>query len=145
MNRPPFSSNRKSYSCNMGQTQKDRHNIHIGVTTTYIAEQSKPEQKQFAFAYTITITNLGTSAAQLLNRHWIITDAEGNVQEVRGEGVVGKQPTIEPGATYTYSSGAMIPTEYGHMQGSYQMLGDQGEFFDADIPAFTLAIPNILH
>jgi ApaG protein len=129
----------------MALKHKDRHNIHVAATTTYLPEQSDPDMQEYAFAYTITITNLGSATAQLLNRHWIITDANGSVQEVRGEGVIGKQPTIEPGTTYSYSSGAIIATEIGHMQGSYEMLGDQGDFFDADIPAFTLAKPNSLH
>ena len=129
----------------MSLKQKERHNIHIAVVTDYMNDHSDPDQEQFAFSYTITITNLGSSTAQLLNRHWIITDAEGNVQEVRGEGVIGKQPVIEPGASYTYSSGAIIATEIGHMQGSYEMLGDEGEFFNAEITAFTLAKPNVLH
>ena len=117
----------------------------MSVKTHYLAEQSRPKNDKYLFSYTITITNLGIRSAQLLNRHWIITDANGNVQEVQGEGVIGEQPVIKPGQSYTYTSGTMIETEYGHMQGSYQMINEKRQLFDADIPAFTLAKPHSLH
>jgi ApaG protein len=119
--------------------------IDIDVETHYIEEQSIPEQDRYVFAYTITIANIGELPAKLLRRHWIITDSDGNVQEVRGEGVVGEQPDIAPGDRYRYTSGTILETPVGTMQGSYLMRGDDGMEFDAEIPAFTLAIPHILH
>ncbi len=122
-----------------------RHAIRVTVQTQYLAGQSAPEQNRYAFAYTITIENLGEVAAKLLTRHWIITDANGGVQEVRGEGVVGEQPYLRPGEGFRYTSGAVITTPVGSMQGSYQMLADDGAEFDAPIPVFTLAVPRTLH
>lgn len=119
--------------------------IDIDVETHYIEEQSFPEQDRYVFAYTITIANTGELAAKLLRRHWIITDSDGNVQEVRGEGVVGEQPDIAPGDLYRYTSGTILETPVGCMQGSYLMRGDDGREFNAVIPAFTLAIPHFLH
>jgi len=121
------------------------HKIRVDVSTSYIEDQSRPDEGRFVFAYTITIHNEGTIAAQLLTRHWIITDANGKVQEVRGEGVVGEQPHLQPGQGFRYSSGAVIETPVGAMQGSYQMLTDDGEHFDADIAPFRLAKPGLLH
>lgn len=123
----------------------DRYQILVEVATSYIEEQSDPEQNQYVFSYTITITNSGTQTAQLLGRHWVITDAHSEVQEVQGEGVVGEKPIIEPGTSYTYTSGVVLSTKVGHMQGSYQMLSEDGQLFDAQIDAFTLARPNALH
>lgn len=120
-------------------------NIQVDVKTTYIEEQSAPDQNRYVFAYTITIRNEGDSTAKLLTRHWIISDANGNVQEVHGEGVVGEQPYIKPGSSFQYTSGTVIETPVGSMRGSYQMLSDEGEAFDAPIPAFTLSPPNTLH
>jgi ApaG protein len=119
--------------------------IDIDVEAHYIEEQSLPEQDRYVFAYTVTIANTGKLPAKLLRRHWIITDSDGNVQEVRGEGVVGEQPDIAPGDYYRYTSGTILETPVGTMQGSYLMRGDDGLEFDAEIPAFTLAIPHILH
>ena len=119
--------------------------IEVLVQISYLPEQSLPENNRFVFAYTITISNLGTQNAQLLNRHWFITDANDHVQEVVGEGVVGEQPVIAPGQSFNYTSGTMIETEYGHMHGSYQMINEDGQLFEAKIPAFTLARPHSLH
>lgn len=119
--------------------------IDIDIKTQYIEEQSLPEQDRYVFAYTITISNHGNVPAKLLRRHWVITDSDGNVQEVDGEGVVGEQPQIAPGDHYRYTSGTILETPVGTMQGSYLMRSDSGEEFNAEIPVFTLAIPHILH
>jgi ApaG protein len=119
--------------------------IAVEVETAYIEEQSDPRDKRFVFSYTITIRNEGRVPARLLTRHWIITDANGKVQEVRGDGVVGEQPYLKPGQGFRYSSGAVIETPVGAMQGSYQMVGDDGLQFDAPIAPFRLAIPGVLH
>ncbi|MBX5460364.1 MAG: Co2+/Mg2+ efflux protein ApaG [Steroidobacteraceae bacterium] len=121
-----------------------RYRIRVDVETRYLEEQSDPRERKFVFAYTITLRNEGRVPAKLLTRHWIITDANGKVQEVRGEGVVGEQPHLEPGQGFRYSSGAMIETPVGTMQGSYQMVADDGARFDAPIPLFRLAMPGIL-
>lgn len=121
------------------------HRIRVEVETAYLDEQSEPGEQRFVFAYTITIRNEGELPARLLTRHWIITDANGKVQEVRGEGVVGEQPYLQPGQGFRYSSGAVLETPVGSMQGSYQMLADDGLHFDAPIPAFRLAVPGLLH
>jgi ApaG protein len=121
------------------------HNITVEVETRYIEGQSEPDNDRYVFSYTITIRNEGVVPAQLLSRHWVITDANGNVQEVKGEGVVGEQPHLNPGEGFQYTSGAMIATPVGSMRGTYQMVADNGDHFDAEIPAFTLAIPRTLH
>ncbi|BAP41942.1 Co2+/Mg2+ efflux protein ApaG [Pseudomonas sp. 21LCFQ02] len=122
-----------------------RYQIDVSVVTRYLAEQSNPEQSRFAFAYTITVHNNGLLPAKLLSRHWIITDGDGNVEEVRGDGVVGQQPLIQPGQSHTYSSGTVMPAKVGNMQGSYQMLAEDGKRFDAVIVPFRLAVPGALH
>jgi ApaG protein len=122
-----------------------RHRISIDVETTYLDDQSEPREQRYVFAYTITIRNEGEIPAKLLTRHWIITDANGRVQEVRGDGVVGEQPYLKPGQGFRYSSGAVLETPVGTMQGSYQMVADDGAQFDAPIPAFRLAMPGMLH
>jgi ApaG protein len=119
--------------------------IRVVVETAYVEEQSDPQDGRFVFSYTITIRNEGPTPARLLTRHWIITDANGKVQEVRGDGVVGEQPYLKPGQGFRYSSGAVIETPVGSMQGSYQMVADDGEQFDAPIAPFRLAIPGVLH
>ena len=119
--------------------------IRVDVETAYVEEQSDPQDGRFVFSYTITIRNEGVMPARLLTRHWIITDANGKVQEVRGDGVVGEQPYLKPGQGFRYSSGAVIETPVGAMQGSYQMVADDGEQFDAPIPPFRLAIPGVLN
>ncbi|MBU0902380.1 MAG: Co2+/Mg2+ efflux protein ApaG [Gammaproteobacteria bacterium] len=122
-----------------------RYNIDVSVVTRYLPEQSQPEQSRFAFAYTVTVSNTGEIPAKLLSRHWVITDGDGRVQEVRGAGVVGQQPLIEPGASHTYSSGTVMTTRVGIMQGSYQMLAEDGKRFEATIAPFRLAVPGSLH
>lgn len=124
---------------------KRAYNIEVEVATSYIAEQSAPAQGRFVFAYTITIHNTGSVGALLVSRHWHIKDAEGHVQEVHGEGVVGVQPHIEPGEAFQYTSGALIETATGIMRGHYAMVADDGMKFNAEIPAFTLAVPHTLH
>jgi ApaG protein len=119
--------------------------IRVDVETAYVEEQSDPQDGRFVFSYTITIRNEGPTPARLLTRHWIITDANGKVQEVRGDGVVGEQPYLKPGQGFRYSSGAVIETPVGSMQGSYQMVDDDGAQFDAPIAPFRLAIPGVLH
>ena len=122
-----------------------RYQIDVNVTTRYLPEQSQPEQNRFAFAYSIDIANLGDVAAKLLSRHWLITDGDGRVQEVRGARVVGQQPLIAPGACHSYSSGTVMATRVGTMQGSYQMLAEDGTHFEATIAPFRLAVPGSLH
>ncbi|OHC30008.1 MAG: Co2+/Mg2+ efflux protein ApaG [Pseudomonadales bacterium RIFCSPHIGHO2_02_FULL_60_43] len=122
-----------------------RYNIDVSVVTRYLPEQSQPEQNRFAFAYTVTVSNKGELPAKLLSRHWVITDGDGRVQEVRGAGVIGQQPLIEAGASHTYSSGTVMATRVGIMQGSYQMLAEDGKRFDAMIAPFRLAVPGSLH
>ncbi|HEX9803192.1 MAG TPA: Co2+/Mg2+ efflux protein ApaG, partial [Gammaproteobacteria bacterium] len=114
------------------------YKIDIEVETHYIEEQSLPDEERYVFAYTITIRNSGTLPAKLLNRHWVITDGNGKTQEVRGEGVVGEQPHIGPGDYFRYTSGTLLDTPVGTMQGSYTMLADDGNEFEAIIPVFTL-------
>ena len=119
--------------------------LEISVATQFLDEQSDPDGGRYVFAYTIRIRNLGRLPAQLLDRHWVITDGNGKIEEVRGEGVVGEQPRLEPGEAFTYTSGAVLETAVGSMQGSYHMSGDDGTEFDAPIPPFTLAVPRTLH
>ena len=126
-------------------SENNPYDIKVNVKTTYIPEQSDPDTDRYVFAYTITIHNEGSIAAKLLTRHWIINDANGNVQEVHGEGVVGEQPYLSPGESFQYTSGTVIETPVGSMEGSYQMLAEDGTPFDAQIPAFTLSLPNKLH
>jgi ApaG protein len=121
------------------------YDIAVKTRTVYIADQSDPANDRYVFAYTITITNSGSVAAQLLSRHWIITDAADKVQEVRGKGVVGEQPHLKPGESFEYTSGSAIATPVGTMRGSYQMIADDGTKFEAPIPEFTLSIPRVLH
>lgn len=122
-----------------------RYKIDVSVVTRYLPEQSQPEQSRFAFAYTVTVSNNGELPAKLLSRHWVITDGDGRVQEVRGAGVIGQQPLIAPGASHTYGSGTVMATRVGIMQGSYQMLAEDGKRFDAPIEPFRLAVPGSLH
>ena len=119
--------------------------IRIQVVTSYIDDQSEPDSDRYVFAYTITITNEGDVAAKLISRHWVITDANGKVQEVSGDGVVGEQPHLRPGEEFRYSSGAVLETPVGAMQGLYRMQAENGVDFDAPIAAFTLAVPGLLH
>jgi ApaG protein len=121
------------------------YDIRIEVDTRFLDEQSAPRENRFVFAYTITIRNRGSVAAQLLNRHWIITDGNGKVQEVRGAGVVGEQPWMRPGDDFQYTSGAVLETAVGTMRGSYEMVADDGTRFEAPVPEFTLSVPRTLH
>ena len=126
-------------------TESVQYGIHVNVKADYLADQSKPDDHRFVFAYTVTIENAGSEAARLLNRHWIIADANGRIQEVRGKGVVGEQPHLKPGESFRYTSGTVIETPIGSMHGSYEMRADDGTFFDAEIPPFSLATPGSLH
>ena len=126
-------------------TASDKHQIQIDVRTVYLPGQSAPDQNRYVFAYTITITNSGSVPARLVTRHWVITDANEQTREVRGEGVVGEQPYLLPGTSFQYTSGTILETPVGTMRGSYQMIADDGTQFDAEIPVFTLSIPRTLH
>ena len=122
-----------------------RYEATVSAQTQFVAEQSDQANDRFVFAYTITIRNTGTVPAQLISRHWIITDSRNEVQEVRGLGVVGDQPLIKPGESYTYSSGTALRTPVGTMRGSYQMVAEDGTAFEAPIPEFALSVPRVLH
>jgi ApaG protein len=122
-----------------------KYEIKIEVTTQYLDDQSDPPSGRFIFAYNITIANCGTVPAQLISRHWVITDAEGQVQEVRGLGVVGHQPLLNPGQQFEYTSGCNLATPVGTMRGSYQMTAEDGTQFEATIPEFVLSMPRTLH
>lgn len=119
--------------------------INVEIVPAYIADQSDPSNDHYVFAYTVTIRNEGNKPARLLTRHWVITDGDGQVQEVHGEGVIGEQPRLSPGEYFEYTSGTFMNTPVGTMHGSYQMITDAGETFEAEIPNFTLAVPNTLH
>jgi ApaG protein len=125
--------------------ESKRYEITVSPKVAFLADQSDPDKNHFVFAYTITVTNTGSVAAQLISRHWIITDAEHRVQEVKGQGVVGKQPVLKPGESFEYTSGTSIPTAVGTMRGSYQMVAEDGLAFDVPIAPFTLSIPRTLH
>lgn len=122
-----------------------KYHISVSVNTTYLEDQSDPPSDRYVFAYTVTIANVGNVAAQLISRHWIITDAENVAQEVKGLGVVGEQPLLRPGESFEYTSGTAMATPVGTMRGSYQMVAEDGNKFDAEIPAFTLSMPRVLH
>ena len=124
---------------------KHRHRIEVDVRTRYLEDQSSPASDRYVFAYTISISNRGLVAAQLVERHWIITHGSGRVEEVRGEGVVGQQPRLRPGETFEYTSGAVLDTDVGSMRGSYRMQAEDGTLFDAPIAPFTLSIPRVIH
>ena len=125
--------------------ESGKYDISVAVKSAYLADQSDPSRNKFVFAYTITITNTGAISAQLISRHWIITDGEHQVQEVKGPGVVGQQPLLQPGESFEYTSGTSLPTAVGTMRGTYQMIAEDGRSFDADIPLFTLSVPRVLH
>ena len=125
-------------------TQND-YKISVEVEPAYIEEQSNPDMAQYVFSYTVTIINDGKLPARLLTRHWVITDADGEIQEVKGDGVVGEQPYLKPGEGFQYTSGTLMKTPVGSMQGSYQMLADDGNEFDAPIPEFYLVAPKTMH
>ncbi|HXE39255.1 MAG TPA: Co2+/Mg2+ efflux protein ApaG [Azonexus sp.] len=123
----------------------NKYRIEIQPVAQFIPDQSDPEENRYLFAYTIVITNIGEVPAQLVSRHWVITDAHNEVQEVRGLGVVGKQQLLKPGESFQYSSGSQLNTPVGTMKGSYQMVAEDGTHFEAEIPEFTLAMPRVLH
>ena len=125
--------------------QDKRYEVSVSPQAQYLADQSDEPAGRFVFAYTITLRNTGTVPAQLISRHWVITDANSQVQEVRGLGVVGEQPLLAPGESFQYTSGAAIATPVGTMRGTYQMVAEDGTRFDAPIPEFTLSIPRTLH
>jgi len=122
-----------------------RYEITVGAAVQYLPDQSDEAAGRYAFAYTITLRNTGNATAQLISRHWIITDAEHQVQEVKGEGVVGQQPLLRPGESFEYTSGTHLATAVGTMRGTYQMVAEDGCAFDAAIPSFTLSVPRVLH
>lgn len=123
----------------------EQYQFTVSVKTAYLPEQSNEEEGQYVFSYTVTIVNTGQVAAQLISRHWIITDDDGNTDEVKGLGVVGAQPLLAPNESYEYTSGTVLNTPAGAMHGSYQIVAEDGTQFDAEIPAFTLAVPRVLH
>jgi ApaG protein len=122
-----------------------RYEFSVSVETAYVPDQSDDAQNRYVFSYTITITNVGSVTAQLISRHWLITDASSQVQEVRGLGVVGAQPLLQPDESFQYTSGCVLTTPVGTMQGSYQIVAEDGTQFEAPIPVFTLSIPRTLH
>lgn len=122
-----------------------KNNILVNVQTTYLEDESDPQKSRYLFAYTITIKNSGFNAARLLSRYWKITGGDGHEQEVEGDGVIGMHPYLTPEKEFTYTSAAMLDTPVGMMQGHYMMVDDDGERFEVDIPAFTLAVPQTLH
>jgi len=122
-----------------------QYDIKVTTRTAFLPDQSDVENGRYVFSYTITITNTGRVAVQLISRHWIITDAENKVQEVKGLGVVGEQPHLKPNESFEYTSGTAIATPVGTMRGSYQLVAADGTQFDAPIPEFTLAMPRVLH
>jgi len=126
-------------------TEKKKYDIRVTARSAFLPEQSDDQAERYVFAYTIRITNEGAASAQLISRHWIITDAANQVQEVRGLGVIGEQPVLRPGESFEYSSGSSLPTAMGTMRGSYQMVAEDGTQFDAEIPSFTLSVPRVLH
>ena len=120
------------------------YDINVQVETAYVSEHSEPDEDRFVFAYTITLVNRGSVTAQLISRHWFITDADNRTEEVEGEGVVGEQPVLKPGEGFRYTSGAVIETPVGTMHGTYQMVAEDGRTFDATIPRFVLSAPRTL-
>lgn len=126
-------------------SDKPAYHLDIQVETLYLEQESNPNESRYVFAYTITISNTGKTGAKLISRHWIVTDANNKVQEVKGEGVVGAQPHLKPGESFRYTSASMIETPVGCMEGAYQMVADDGHQFDAPIPVFNLSMPHMLH
>jgi len=126
-------------------TTDKRYEFSVEVETAFVADQSDIEQNRYVFSYSIKITNCGSVAAQLISRHWVITDANNEIQEVRGLGVVGVQPLLNPGEHFEYTSGTMLNTPVGTMHGSYHMTAEDGTQFDTEIAAFILSIPRVLH
>jgi ApaG protein len=133
------------FVCNVGMADSKRYEITVTTKTQFVPDQSDEANGRYVFAYTITILNTGSVPAQLISRHWVIADATGEMQEVRGLGVVGAQPLLKPGEKFEYTSGTAIATAVGTMRGSYQMVAEDGTPFEASIPEFTLAAPRVLH
>ena len=133
------------FVCNGAMAESKKYEIHVGVSAQYLPDQSDPAAGRYVFAYTIDIRNTGTVAAQLISRHWIIADADALVQEVRGLGVVGHQPLLQPGENFEYTSGCVLATPVGTMKGSYQMVAEDGNTFEAPIAEFVLSMPRVLH
>ena len=127
----------------MGEINK--YDITVSTQSNYVEDQSDPSKSQYVFAYTISVTNTGTVPAQIISRHWIITDANNKVMEVKGLGVVGQQPLLKPGESFEYTSGTHLETAVGTMRGTYQMVAEDGQHFDAEIASFTLSVPRVLH
>ena len=125
--------------------ESKKYEITVAPKAIFVEDQSDPSKDQYVFAYTITLTNTGTVPAQLISRHWLITDANSKVIEVKGLGVIGQQPMLKPGESFEYSSGTHLETAVGTMSGTYQMIAEDGQTFDAPIPLFTLSVPRILH
>ena len=123
----------------------DKYQIDVQPMPQYIPDQSDPDNGRYVFSYTVTIKNIGKIGAQLVSRHWIITDGNNEIQEVRGLGVIGKQPLLQPGESFEYTSGSVLTTPIGTMKGSYQMVAEDGTHFSAEIPEFVLASPRALH
>ncbi len=126
-------------------SDNNKYAIKISANAFFLPEQSDEDNDQFVFAYTIKITNVGTLPAKLISRHWVITDADNKIQEVRGVGVVGEQPVLGPGESFEYTSGSSLETSVGTMRGTYQMVADDGTKFDAIVPEFILSVPRVLH
>ncbi len=122
-----------------------KYEFSVSVRPQYLVEHSNPDEQHYVFAYTVTIRNTGERTAQLISRHWIITDGNNDVEEVRGEGVVGEQPVLQPGEAFEYTSGCPLTTPVGSMRGSYQCVADDGTAFEAPIPEFVLSTPRTLH
>ncbi len=135
----------RDFGCNSAMEPPKRHQITVTARASFVPEQSDEQEGRYVFAYTISILNSGTVAARLISRHWIITDSDNQVQEVRGLGVVGEQPLLAPGQSFQYSSGAAIATPVGTMRGSYHMVAEDGTAFEASIPEFMLSMPRTLH
>ena len=129
----------------MNRSESTTRGVTVRVDSRYVPERSEPESSEWFFAYRIQITNAGEETVQLLSRHWLITDAIGRVEEVRGAGVVGEQPVLQPGESFEYTSACPLPTSFGSMQGTYQMVTSSGESFDADIAPFSLSEPYTIH
>jgi len=122
-----------------------KYEFTVTAAPKYLAEHSDPDANHYVFAYTITVHNTGEVSAQLISRHWVITDGEGRVEEVRGEGVVGEQPVLAPGEAFRYTSGCPLETPVGSMRGTYHCVAEDGTRFEAEVPEFVLAVPRVLH
>jgi ApaG protein len=124
---------------------EEKYHLNISTKVNYLAEQSDEGENRYVFSYTITLTNVGDVPVKLISRHWIITDANRDVQEVRGQGVVGEQPVLKPKQSFEYTSGTVLSTQVGTMTGSYQFVAEDGTRFNAPIPQFVLSVPRVLH